>query len=86
MKLVTKLTAAAFLAANTLVLSAASASAMIACNAEGECWHVTHRYVYRPEFGVVIHPDGWRWGAGDHYVWREHPGRGYWHNGIWIKF
>jgi hypothetical protein len=86
MKLLAKLSAAALLAGGTLALSAASATAEIACNGEGQCWHVHHRYTYAPEAGVVIHPDGWRWGVGDHYVWREHTGRGYWRNGIWIKF
>ena len=81
-----KLAAAAVLGAAGLALTATSASAYIACNSEGVCWHVRHRYAYQPEFGVVIHPEGWRWGAGEHYVWREHTGRGYWRNGVWVKF
>ena len=24
-----------------------------------------------------IHPDTWKWGEGEHFVWKEHPGRGY---------
>jgi hypothetical protein len=80
------LAAAAVLSAGAFALTATSASAAIACNQEGQCWHVHGDYNYRPEFGVVVHPDGWQWGAGDHYVWREHRGRGYWHNGIWIRF
>ena len=78
------------LAAAALVLGAVTiasdASAAIACNREGECWHVRNRYNYRPEFGVVIHEDGWRWGVNERYRWREHPGRGYWRNGVWIRF
>jgi hypothetical protein len=87
MKTFAKLAFAAVVASGTLALSASSASALIACNGEGECWHVHHRYAYRPEFGVVIHPDTWRWGPGEHFVWREHPGgeRGYWHGGVWIR-
>ena len=80
-----KLAAAALFAAGTMAFSATSASAEIACNAEGECWHVRSHVDYRPEFGVTIHPDGWHWGDADHFRWREHRGRGYWHNGIWIK-
>lgn len=82
MKTVTKL-AAALVGAATVAI-ATSASAEIVCNQEGECWHVHRHYDYRPEFGLVVHPDGWVWGPSDHYRWREHRGRGYWHNGIWI--
>ncbi|HEY5239669.1 MAG TPA: hypothetical protein VIJ62_14905 [Rhizomicrobium sp.] len=81
-----KLALATIFAAGALAVTATSASADIACNREGECWHVRHHYVYRPEFGVVVHPNTWAWGAGEHYTWREHTGRGYWHNGIWIHF
>jgi hypothetical protein len=88
MKTFTKLAAAAVLAGATLALSASSALALVACNGEGECWHVSHRYTYKPEFGIVIHPDNWHWGVNDHFVWREPPGagRGYWHSGVWIRF
>ncbi len=72
--------------AATVALTATSASAYIVCNRFGECWHVHNNYVYRPEFGLVIHPDNWRWRSHEHYVWREHEGRGYWRNGIWITF
>ena len=87
MKIGAKLIAAAVAAAG-VALSATSASAYIACNGEGYCWHV-HRhgyYNYRPAFGIVVHPDNWRWGRADHYRWREHAGRGYWRNGVWIGF
>ncbi len=78
--------AAIAMSAATLALTTTSASAAIACNREGECWHVRNHYAYKPEFGVVIHEDGWRWGVNERYRWREHPGRGYWRNGIWIRF
>lgn len=48
--------------------------------------HVRDRYAYHAEYGIVIHPDNWRWRRHEHYVWHEHEGRGYWHNGIWITF
>jgi hypothetical protein len=86
MKNVVKLAAAALLSAVGLAVTASSASAYIVCNREGECWHVHSRYAYHPEFGLAVHPDGWAWGANEHYVWREHRGRGYWHNGIWVRF
>lgn len=74
---------AAVVAAGILATTSTVASAAIVCNREGECWHVKHRYAYRPEFGLVIHPDGWRWRDGERFVWREHEGRGYWDHGRW---
>jgi len=86
MKTIMKLAAAALLSAATVAVTTYSASASVVCNREGECWHVRNGYNYHPEFGVVVHPDGWAWGANEHYRWHEHHGRGYWHNGLWIKF
>ncbi len=79
---------AALLGLSALVASATSASAAIACNGEGECWHVKRAYTYAPAYGVVVHPNNWRWGPGERYVWREppHGGRGYWRGGVWIRF
>jgi hypothetical protein len=86
MKTITKLAAAALLSAATVAVTASTASAAVVCNREGECWHVSNRYHYRPEFGLVVHPDGWVWGANEHYRWHDHRGRGYWRNGVWITF
>ena len=74
-------------AASVLALTATTASAEIVCNDEGDCWHVRERHVYRPEFGVKVYP-AWRWAETEsrRYRWREHEGRGYWRNGIWIGF
>lgn len=86
MKKAPKLAAAALLGLSVVTMSATAASAAIACNGAGQCWHVRHRYSYRPEYGIVVHPDNWRWGAHDRYVWREHAGRGYWRDGRWVRF
>jgi hypothetical protein len=86
MKHALKTTLIGAIAASGLALAATPASAYIVCNAENICWHVHGRYEYRPQYGVVVHDDDWRWGPGDHYVWREHHGRGYWRNGVWIRF
>ena len=86
MKTIIRLAMAALLGAAAVAATASSASAYIVCNREGECWHVRGHYVYRPEYGLVVHPDGWAWGVNEHYVWHEHHGRGYWRNGIWIRF
>jgi hypothetical protein len=74
----------AIAAAGALALTAGAASAEIVCNDEGDCWHVRHRVEYRPEFRLHVHPNNWRWGDRDPYRWREHEGRGYWRNGIWL--
>ena len=83
-----KLAAAALLAGAAIGVTASTASAAIVCNAENVCWHVRDRYHYnyRPEFGVVVHENGWRWGPGEHYAFREHTGRGYWYHGGWRRF
>lgn len=71
--------------AGALVAMSGSASAYVACNRFGDCWHTQERYSYRPHWGISIHDDNWRW-RGRHYRWREHEGRGYWRNGVWITF
>ena len=86
MKSVKLLMAAAMLTGGLVAMSAAPASAAIVCNAENVCWHTHHAYNYHPEFGVVVHEDGWKWGPTDHYTFREHAGRGYWRNGAWVRF
>jgi len=86
MKTALKLAAAAALSAGLLGVSTTGASAAIVCNRDGDCWHVRHHYDYRPEFGVTVYPDSWRWRAHEHYRWREHHGRGYWRSGVWISF
>ena len=76
------------LASGALALTAATASAEIACNDEGECWHIKGKAdFYKPEHGIHIHPDSWKWGEKEHFKWREHEGEGhgYWKSGVWIK-
>jgi hypothetical protein len=70
-----------------LALMSSTASAEIACNREGDCWHVRETHHFQPEHGVVIHPDDWKWAEHEHdrYRWREHEGRGYWHEGHWVE-
>jgi len=81
-----KMTLASMIGAGALTLFVANASAAIACNGAGECWHAPAHYAYPREAGVVVHPDNWRWGANDHYRWNEHGGRGYWRDGRWVAF
>jgi len=79
------LATAIFVSAAALALAATSASAEIACNDEGECWHIKGKADYKPEHGVHVHPDDWKWGEKEHLKWREHEGHGYWHGGTWIE-
>ncbi|MGH7009883.1 MAG: hypothetical protein ACREEX_03510 [Caulobacteraceae bacterium] len=72
--------------AASLTAVAGAASAEIVCNADNVCWHVHRHYTYQPSFGIVVHPNNWRWGRNEHYTWKEHRGRGYWRNGVWITF
>lgn len=85
MKNLRKMAAAAVLGIGTFALMASSASAAIVCNNAGYCWHVRRPWVY-PAGTVIVHPDGWAPAAGVRVIWREHPGRGYWRNGLWIRF
>jgi len=83
-----RLYGAVFGAACVLALTATTASAEIVCNDDGDCWHVKERYNYRPEFGVTIYPDNWKWDERESkkYRWREREGRGYWRKDAWIEF
>ena len=69
----------------TLMIAATSAPAAIVCSGDA-CWHAKTRYTYPPEAYVTIHEDNWKWGPSEHYVWREHEGRGYWRGDSWTDF
>jgi hypothetical protein len=73
------------LGAGVLAFSGASASAAIVCSGN-VCWHTHDVYEYPPDARVIIHPDDWRWGPSERYVWREHPGRGYWRGERWLEW
>ena len=84
MRLITTLASAAAGVA-LLAGSAVSASAAIACTGD-VCWHTHEHYTYPPESKVIIHEDNWRWGPNEHYTFREHEGRGYWHGDHWTEW
>jgi hypothetical protein len=71
--------------AGALAFLAAPASAYVACNRAGDCWHTNDHYDDHPHLGITVHDDAWKW-RGDRYHWREHEGRGYWRNGLWVTF
>ena len=70
-----------------LAFTATSASAAVVCNENGDCWHVKETYQDKPEFGVHVYGDDWKFTDNNKYRWREHEGRGYWGpKGAWIDF
>lgn len=75
----------AALGGGVLALSGMSASAAIVCNGD-VCWHTQSTYEYPGDARVVVHPDTWRWGPSEHFSWREHEGRGYWHGEKWMEW
>jgi hypothetical protein len=77
------------LGAGLLLAALMPASALIACNAEGDCWHADRRETV-PGAALEYHPDDWYfhrdWRADSFHHWREfHEGRGYWHGGVWVQ-
>ena len=73
--------------AGALVAVTLPASAYIACNREGDCWHTESR-VAPPGVRFEFHPDDWyfhrHWDDGRMHYREYHEGRGYWRNGVWI--
>ena len=67
-----------------LALSAVSASALVACNGDGVCWHVKERYTYPAESKVIIREENWK--PSPNVKFREREGRGYWRGDSWVDF
>jgi hypothetical protein len=80
-----KILCSAVIGAGALAFSAAGAQAAIVCT-NTVCWHTHEVYRYPPDAHVIVHPDTWRWGAGEHFTWREHEGRGYWRGDRWTEW
>lgn len=85
MKTMSKAFFGAFVLAAVSGVTMSQASAAIVCS-DDECWHARQAYEYPSEAHVIVHDDNWTWGAGDHFRWREHEGRGYWHGDDWRDF
>jgi hypothetical protein len=85
MSLLNKVFVGAAMGAGMLAFSAVSASAAIVCSGP-VCWHAHESYDYPPDARVVVHPDDWRWRSGEHFVWKEHEGRGYWRGDRWMEW
>lgn len=71
--------------AGILAFATTGASAAIAC-AGPVCWHTNDAYEYPSGARVIVHPDDWHWGRREHFVFREHEGRGYWRGGRWREW
>ena len=74
--------------AGALAALAVPASAYVACNREGDCWHTEDR-VAVPGVTFAYHPDDWYFHShwDDTHHWRDyHEGRGYWRSGVWVTF
>ena len=86
-KLVSTACISALLAFAGVAASSVGASAYLACNHEGDCWH-TDRRVHVPGVTFSFHPDDWyfhqRWDGGDRHYRDYHEGRGYYKGGVWI--
>ena len=84
---------AVVLAAGTFGASVTTASADVACNAYGECWHTSSRYavtVYPPEVGIQFYGDDWRKTneTNAKYKWMKDrdDDHGYYSHGEWHAF
>ncbi len=80
------MTSAAILGLAGLAATTTSASAYVACNRDGDCWHTENR-VAVPGVTFDVHPDDWyfhqHWDANRHF--RDyHEGRGYYRGGVWV--
>jgi hypothetical protein len=74
---------AATIATGALAVTSMTASAAIVCRGP-VCWHTHEAYDYPPTARVVVHEDNWHWGPREHFRFREHEGRGYWHGSRWV--
>lgn len=83
MSLLKRALISACVSGGVLVGSMFAASAAIVCSG-AVCWHSHDAYDYPSGASVTVHPDYWRWGPHDHFVFREHEGRGYWRGDRWI--
>ncbi len=81
-----------FAAAATVAAAFATIPAMadVACNSDGDCWHVSQRYTtYPTTLGVTFYDDDWRAQHmhDTHYHWYDRDDdHGYYIHGEWHAF
>jgi hypothetical protein len=79
------------LAAGALAAATTVASADVACNREGDCWHTSQRYdAYPPTLGITFFGDDWavthRTDAKYHWQADQKDDHGYYDHGAWHPF
>lgn len=84
MKIVKQPLLAATLALGGLSIAAGSASAYVACNRFGDCWHTDTR-VHFPHVRLSFHNEKWweRHRTNSRYTWHETDSSHDWHHGYW---
>jgi hypothetical protein len=85
MKSLSKVPLGTAMGAGVLAFTATGAAAAIVCTGP-VCWHTYDSYDYPRDSRVIVHPDDWHWGKREHFVFREHEGRGYWRGGRWQEW
>ena len=67
-----------------VLVAASPASAYVACNRFGDCWHTDTR-VHFPHVRLSFHNDKWwdRHRNNAHYTWHEIDNSHDWHHGYW---
>ena len=81
----------AILAVGGLAVASPMASADVACNSAGECWHVREHYKqYPPNIGIQFYGNDWarEHERDTHYRWMRDrdPDTGYYSRGEWHPF
>lgn len=73
-----------------LAATTSAASADVACNRWGECWHVRDHYTnYPANLGVIFHDEAWRLAhQRGNWRWRHdrNDDHGYYSHGHWRRF
>ncbi len=85
MKALLKILLGVGLGVGIISVAATSASAAIVCSGH-TCWHTHQSYDYPHSARIVVHEDDWHWRPREHYVFREHEGRGYWRGRNWVEW
>ena len=78
--------ASAIAIGSTLCLFSAPASAYVACNKDGDCWH-TDSQVNFPGVTLSFHDDKW-WDTNrtdSQYHWHDADNDHDWHHGYWSR-
>lgn len=75
---------ATLITAGAIALWSGPATAYVACNRAGDCWHTDNR-VHFPHVRLAFHSDKWwdRRKSDSHYHWHDADNDHDWHHGYW---